>query len=240
MTTTTELNFPIMEPLIPWFDNFAQTEKQEIELLLSKKENVEILNRLDDIFTLNEDKLAMIDIINGKDILQNAIKIALRSIENGNNLETHIINHMPTDYAKYAFLILKRHLILYSEIEHSKDKSFFKDSDYKSIYGFCKVFSVPNKLSVLLKVYLGIKSMEEWLGFDPESNKVLIDCFGEMGVTRFKDVCLLLNDVKSYKNILTKVRNNRSLKDDKRLEFKILHLKRTIDSFKWSWNFINF
>ena len=68
-----------------WFGKYAQTEKNEIETLfsqLTRYENIEIRKNLANIFTLDEDKWDMLDILDDIDVLRNVIKIALRSISN--------------------------------------------------------------------------------------------------------------------------------------------------------------
>lgn len=240
MTTITN---EMVKVAVEWFETYAQTEKREVELLfcnISLQENLLIRQNLANIFSLDDDKWDMLDILDDIDVLENCIKIALRSINNDNNLESHIVKEMPSDGAKYAFLIVKRHLTLYAKIAQQKNMSFFKDSEYKDIYGFCKVFSVPNKLSVLLKTHLKIDDLKGWLYFDELTNKHYVECLEKChGIKKFEDICLVINNEGDGFNKLIE-RVSEFLKDDKRLEFKIMHLRQSIRLFKRKWSFIRF
>lgn len=218
-----------------WFGKYAQTEKNEIETLfsqLTRYENIEIRKNLANIFTLDEDKWDMLDILDGVDILQNVVKIALRSIPNGNNLESHIVKNIQFDKAKYPFLIVKNHLILYGIIEKRKNDPFFIDSPYKDIYNFCKIFSVDSKLSVLLRNNLNLDDMDDWLNFDDKSNQAILYTLENLGIHTFADVCLICRDDDGFKSVLEKIKND----DDKRLEFKLRQLRQTIRLFERKWS----
>ena len=231
---------------LTWFGKYAQTEKSDVEQLFSKltlQERRDFSENYNDIFTLREDVEDMQEIfdvfnfnvnVSSSNILRNAIRIVLRSMVNHNFEE--LVDKIRSDNVKYAFLIIKRHLILYARVEASKDKPFYEGSDYKSIYGFCKVFSVPNKLSVLLMNNLNIKNIEEWLNFDTETNQHCIESLKKYGIKKFEDICLILHQDKSQ--IIKKISKDM---DDKRLEFKLLHLTQTIRLFERKWRgFIHF
>lgn len=230
----------VIKVAFDWFESFAQTEKKEIETLfsnLTKSENITLRKSLASIFSLDDDKWSMLDILDGTDVLLNTIAICLRSIKNGNNLDK-IIENIPFDCVKYAFLITKRHLILYYKIETQKEEPFFRNSSYQSIYGFCKIFSVDNKLSVLLMNKLGVKDLSDWLDFDTQTTQTFLKFLNyHIGVHSFQDVCLLLSREPEQNELLTLIRNTNLL--DKRLEFKVLQLKKVITRFARKWDILD-
>jgi hypothetical protein len=241
MSTKTVVSENMVRVAYNWFDTYCKIEKLEIETLfgqLSRNENIQIRQNLATIFSLEEDKWSMLDILDGVDVLENAIKICLRSIENGNNLESHIIENIQFECVRYAFLIAKRQLTLYGRIEACKNDSFYKASSYQSIYDFCKIFSVSQKMSILLKNKLNIKNIEVWLNFDDETNKVFTEILQINGVRSFDDLCLMLSKKESFARLLSSVKNNQYLEDDARLQLKLLQLRKTITMFKRKWNCI--
>lgn len=182
----------IIQVAVDWFQNYAQTEKREIEMLfsqLTREENITIRKSLSQILDLEEDKWDMLDILDGVNVLRNTIAICLRSIKNGNNFY-QIISKIPFESAKFAFLITKRHLTLYYKIETQKDEIFFRGSTYQNIYTFCNIFSVDNKLSVLLMNSMNITNLSDWLRFDDKTTTKFLNYLQfEIGVKTFQDVC---------------------------------------------------
>lgn len=228
---------------LKWFNTYSNKEKLEIETLfnmLTRAENIQLRMNLASIFTLEDDKWSMLDILCGVDVLENTIKICLRSITNGNNLENQILKNIPFECCKYAFLIAKRQLTLYGRIESCKNKSFYKDSSYKSIYTFCNVFSVSQKMTIFLKNNLNIKEINEWLSFDNTSNTRMIEALQCQGIKSFNDLCLLISNKDSYQKLIFCVQNNKSLENDVRLEFKIIQLRKIITLLEKKWKYIQF
>lgn len=230
-----------IDNIVVWFETYANQEKQEIETLFSQltvQESKWIHENMNIIFTLHDDVVSMTEILNGSHILQNSIQIALRSIQNGDNLETHIIKNIPFDCIKFAFLILKRHLQLYAQIEENKNENFFKNSSYTDIYGFCKVFHVPNKMSVFLMNTMNIKTLEDWLSFDESFNEKCCVVLHKYGINRFSDLCMIIQH--TYDSVVPKIIEDELLGNDDRLHLKLMNLKTVIHVFTQKWTFIHF
>ncbi len=228
----------LYESAFVWFSTHAQTEKHEIEKLFSKltrNENVMLRKNLQHIFMLEDDKWDMLDILDGVDVLLNTIKIALRSITNGDNLESQIIKNISFECVIFAFLIVKRHLVLYAKIEQKKNDPFFRGSDYQSIYGFCKVFCVNNKLSIVIGKSYNLL-LKDWLNFDETSNIKFETILQELSINTFSDACLICDNEKVIQNIIDAC----SIMNDFRLSIKFLNLKLEKKMIQNKYSFISF
>ena len=86
---------------------------------------------------------------------------------------------------------------------------------------------------------LNIHDIESWLNFDKKTNEQMNMWFNEQGISRFTDLSFIIRD-NSYQKLIETIRNDSTFEHDKRLEFKLIQLRKTINLFIRKWDTVEF